>query len=73
MNTQSFPPHDGNQNRTGELVGVCVGFLIISVVFVGLRLYNRVFLIKSPRWDDWTIVLALVRSSLAGLERTSIC
>ena len=68
MTTQSPPPLDGNQNRTGEILGACIGFLVISFIFVVLRLYTRLFLIKSARWDDWTIALALVLSSFFGLE-----
>lgn len=67
MDTQLLPPPDGNQNRTGQILGACLGFLVMSCVFVTLRLYTRLFLIKSARWDDWTIVLALVLSSLFGL------
>lgn len=68
MTTQSPTPLDGNQNRTGEILGACIGFLVVSFISVVLRLYTRVFLIKSARWDDWTIVLALVLSSPCRLE-----
>ena len=60
MACQSSPPPDGNQNRTGELIGVCVGFLVVSFIIVILRLYTRLVLTKPPRWDDLFIVLALV-------------
>lgn len=67
MEAQSSPTPDGNQNRTGEILGATIGFLVVSFIFVVLRLYTRLFLVKSARWDDWTIVLALVLSSLFGL------
>lgn len=35
-------------------------------MFVGLRMYTRLFLTKSTAWDDWTIALASVLSSLLG-------
>ena len=67
MACQSSPPPDGNQNRTGELIGVCIGFLVVSFIIVTLRLYTRLVLIKSAGatgWDDWTIALALVCTEL---------
>lgn len=68
MTTQSPIPLDGNQNRTGEILGACIGFLVVSFISVVLRLDTRVFVIKSARWDDWTIVLALVLSPPCRLE-----
>ena len=68
MTSQLSIPPDGNQNRTGEILGTCIGFLVVSFILVMLRLYTRIFLIKSARWDDWTIVLALVLRYLFGLE-----
>lgn len=64
MNTQLSPPPDGNQNRTGAVIGVVTGTIAISGIFVVLRLYTRLFLTKATRWDDWTILLAWVLSSL---------
>ncbi|KAF6235475.1 hypothetical protein HO173_006158 [Letharia columbiana] len=69
MDTQLLPASDGNQNRTGQILGACLGFLVMSCIFVTLRLYTRLFLIKSARWDDWTIVLALLGSIVGvGLD-----
>ena len=67
MNKSLPTPSDGNQNRTGEILGVSIGFLVISFIVVVLRLYTRLFLIKSARWDDWTILLALVMRSVFDL------
>lgn len=67
METQSSLTSDGNQNRTGEILRASIGFLVVSFILVMLRLYTRLFLIKSARWDDWTIFLAMVLSSLFGL------
>ena len=64
MTCPKSPPPDGNQNRTGELIGICIGFLVVSFIVVTLRLYTRLILIKSARWDDWTIFVALVRTEL---------
>lgn len=63
MNTKpKNPPLDGNQNRTGPVLGMVIGALVMSCGFVGARTYTRLFITKSARWDDWTIVLALVES-----------
>lgn len=45
-----------------------LGAYTVSFIFVVLRLYTRLFLTKSARWDDWTILLALVLSFLSGLQ-----
>ncbi|CAF9936397.1 MAG: hypothetical protein ALECFALPRED_006841 [Alectoria fallacina] len=69
MSTQLSPPPEGNQNRTGTILRACLGFLVVACIFVALRLYTRIFLIKSARWDDWTIVLALLGSAVGvGLD-----
>lgn len=67
MNTQPSPPPDGNQNRTGPVIGVVTGTIAISCIFVVLRLYTRIFLTKAARWDDWTILLAWLGSLIGGV------
>ena len=66
MSNQLYPPPDGNQNRTGVIIGMVIGPITIAFVFVVLRLYTRLFLTKSARWDDWTILLALVMNPISG-------
>ena len=66
MNNQIYPPPDGNQNRTGVIIGMVIGPITIAFVFVVLRLYTRLSLTKSARWDDWTILLALVMNPISG-------
>ena len=53
-------PVDGNQNRTQPILGMIIGALVISCAFVGARMYTRLYITKSARWDDWTIIAALV-------------
>ena len=60
MNADLLPPPDGNQNRTAPILGMTIGSLVLSCIFVGLRMYTRTFLAKSVGWDDWTMVAALV-------------
>ena len=62
MDAQITLPLDGNQNRTGPILGMLIGALVLSCIIVGLRMYTRLFILKAARWDDWTIVLALVCS-----------
>jgi hypothetical protein len=39
-----------------------VGILgILAWVTVALRIYTRTFILRSPGWDDYTMVVALVR------------
>ncbi|KAL9133093.1 MAG: hypothetical protein Q9175_005732 [Cornicularia normoerica] len=66
MSTQLSQPPDGNQNRTGAMIGMATGPVTVSFIFVVLRLYTRLCLIKSARWDDWTILLALLGSIIGG-------
>lgn len=68
MSTQLSPPPDGNQNRTGTAVGLVIGTNTPAFIIVALRLYTRLFITKSARWDDWTIVVALVLTSLFGFS-----
>lgn len=69
MSNQLSPPPNGDENRAGIMIGVFVGLNTMSCIFVVLRLYARLFLTKAARWDDWTIVLALVGSLIgAGLD-----
>ena len=57
--TLSMPP-DGNKNKSAAIIGMMIGALTLSCIIVALRMYTRTVLLKSTRWDDWTIVLALV-------------
>ena len=63
MSTPLKPPPDGNQNRLGPMIGMVIGSVAIAGVFVALRMYTRLVINRSARWDDWTIALAYVLSS----------
>ena len=60
MSSQLPQPPDGNQNRTGPALYMTIVSTVLSCIFVGLRMYTRLFITKSARWDDWTICMALV-------------
>lgn len=70
MSTQLSLPPDGNQNRRGPIIRMTVCALNLSCIFVGLRIYTRLFLTKSARWGDWTIVLALVLRAFLSIPST---
>ena len=75
MDPQLQPPPDGDQNRKGALIGMVVGSVTFAGIFVALRMYTRLCLIKMVRWDDWTIVIAWVRYSFIrfkGLKADTI-
>ena len=49
------------QNRTGEIYGSIITLTVIATVAVILRLFARKFSPASFWWDDWTIIIALVK------------
>jgi len=46
------------ESNTEMIMSVLSVFHFVALVFVSLRLYARVVVIKSPGKDDWTMVLA---------------
>lgn len=42
------------------MVPVAVTFLAVSIVIVILRLYTRLYFVRTAGWDDLVIVFALV-------------
>lgn len=42
-------------------MGMTIAMLSFSTIFVSLRFLVRIYVVKSVWWDDWTILLALVR------------
>ena len=58
--SDSIPPEVGN-NGDSIIPLLILPPIIIAVVL--LRLATRVWIVKRVRWDDWTILLALVSFS----------
>lgn len=57
-----------------QLLQVGIAFLAITWVTMALRAYTRIFLIRSFGWDDWTMLLTMVRvPPLCGLALTNSC
>ncbi len=56
-----LPPHESRGGRVVATIAVSFSFAILSLV---LRLCCRLRVVKTPGWDDLTIVLATVRLPL---------
>lgn len=49
------------QNRTGDIYGSMITLTVIAIIAVILRLFARKISKASFWWDDWTIIIALVK------------
>ncbi|KAK2044501.1 hypothetical protein LZ31DRAFT_541807 [Colletotrichum somersetense] len=61
----SFPAHYTDEglpfeNRKVTIVGLIATFLVLAWICVGLRVYTRVCVVRTPGWDDFVVVIALV-------------
>jgi hypothetical protein len=52
------------QDRGTAVLGVTIALLVVSTIFVTLRLISRAWIVRKVSWDDWFIVLAWVCISL---------
>jgi hypothetical protein len=43
---------------------VTIIFLLLTWTTVSARFYTRVFILRSVGWDDWTMLMALVRAAI---------
>jgi len=53
----ALDPNDYNGN---ELIIVCVVFLTLTYLSVGLRVFVRVWRLKGFEYDDWLMLVAQV-------------
>jgi hypothetical protein len=53
-------PARAAESNTANTIAILAVFLVISLVFVGLRLYSRIIITKSKGSDDLFIVLSEV-------------
>ena len=51
-----------DQNRGPAVFAVTTALLVVSTIFVVLRLISRIGIVKKVTWDDRFIVLAWVRA-----------
>ena len=62
------------QDRGPAVLAVTAALLVISTIFVGLRLISRIGIVKKVTWDDHFIVLAWVRAlSPESRDRVCVC
>jgi hypothetical protein len=57
------------ENHLPQILVVQTVYTFLAVTAVALRLYVRIRLIKNPGYDDWSIFIAAVRSSLPSWAR----
>jgi hypothetical protein len=53
----SKPP---NEYIGGQVIAAAAVTFPIVLITLAFRLYSRIWIVKSPGWDDWTIILATV-------------
>ena len=56
----SIDPARAAESNTANIIAIFAIFLVISLAFVGLRLYSRIIITKSKGSDDLFIVLSEV-------------
>ena len=62
-NPQALPlPLGGDRDKSPALVAVSAISLGVALVLVALRLYVRVTIIRKVWWDEFFIILGLVRN-----------
>lgn len=54
-------PAEGDSNRAVELNALAWSWFAVSSIVVSLRFYSRIGLTRNLWWDDWFILLTLVR------------
>lgn len=61
------------ENRGPQLQAVCSTFVSLAFVSVLLRIYVRLRLVKAFGWDDWFMVLAMVRrANIQSMNSTDV-
>lgn len=55
-----YPPGYAEESNAGRIVGVIGVFHFIALIFVALRVYARVFMVRAFGVDDGLIIAAAV-------------
>lgn len=58
--TQPIDPEWAKESNTAMIVGVTGGFHALALLFVGLRVYTRMAVVKVMGRDDYVIVASVV-------------
>jgi uncharacterized membrane protein YkvA (DUF1232 family) len=60
MNDTTIPLENSNEDRASLLLISTWTWTAFAILFVALRFYCRLRLIRSTWWDDWLILAAVV-------------
>lgn len=74
LNTQTMAdlPTTIRTETNGPLVtGIAVGFVSATALFVAARMYTRAVILRCVGKDDWSIVIATVRSHPCAVLRSN--
>lgn len=63
MSANTTNPTGPLETRGPIVLTITVTFLVVSTLFVVLRLVSRIGIVKKVTWDDHFIVLAWVRAA----------
>ena len=63
MNSTGSPP-EGDVNKGPAIVIAISVVITVTLIVVALRWSVRLWITKNVWWDDWTILLAMVRRTL---------
>lgn len=55
------PSPEGDHNRAPELMIITWIGCSLSLAVVGLRSYVRIWITRNLWWDDWVIIITMVR------------
>ena len=62
MASSEEPPPGGDQNHGPALLAIAVVSSAIAVATTIIRIIGRTFVLRSVGWDDFTIIIAAVRT-----------
>ena len=54
-------------NWESPINGLTTFFLVLVILFLLLRLFTRIFIVRAFWWDDFTIILAVVPNPITKL------
>jgi hypothetical protein len=60
-------PEQAAETNLPMLMGVTSAFHVLALVFVACRLYTRFILVKAPKWDDYTMIVAAAGAFSTGM------
>ncbi|KAK1976769.1 hypothetical protein LZ30DRAFT_602805 [Colletotrichum cereale] len=68
----NFPSHYTDEglpfeNRKSTIVGVIATLLFFTWLCVGMRVYTRLCIVRTPGWDDFVVVVALLAGSTSAI------